>query len=59
MAVPMKLASATWRMEELCPSRSPPTLSTISSFPRACTNESGSIPHPGTKSGVFAARDEP
>src|SRR5215218_4591809 len=32
MAVPIKLAAATWRIEEVCPSCSPPNLSTRASF---------------------------
>src|SRR5215212_7456758 len=32
MAVPIKLATATWRIEDVCPSYSPPNLSTRSSF---------------------------
>src|SRR5215211_7183735 len=32
MDVPIKLAAATWRIEDVCPSYSPPNLSTRSSF---------------------------
>jgi hypothetical protein len=32
MAVPIKLAAATWRIEDVCPSYSPPNLSTRASF---------------------------
>src|SRR5215216_5418151 len=32
IAVPIKLATATWRIEDVCPSCSPPTLSTRASF---------------------------
>ena len=32
MVVPIKLAIATWRIEEVCPSCSPPNLSTQASF---------------------------
>src|SRR5215217_5137125 len=45
IAVPIKLAAATWRIEDVCPSCSPPNLSTRASF--ACLSP---IPTPALQS---------
>src|SRR5215212_3799017 len=41
MAVPIKLATATWRIEEVWPSCSPPNLSTKASF--ACPKQTSAL----------------